>query len=171
MGYWCAGDVADPLAREDACLARERAIRNALFVELTEGFGYRGLRFPDVSHGEFLYLVLDAAIATRNADFGNIQLFDAKTKTLSIVAQRGFDSSFLEYFRSVEVDDASVCAEAMRTRSASFSLDIANDTRFTAIASILEKANVRAVESRPVFDSEGTLLAVVSVHFRRPFTR
>jgi len=37
----------------------------------------------------------------QNADFGNVQLYDPETKTLEIVAHRGFQRSFLDYFSSV----------------------------------------------------------------------
>jgi len=38
--------------------------------------------------------VLNAIIALQNADFGNVQLYNPETKTLEIVAHRGFQRNF-----------------------------------------------------------------------------
>src|SRR5262249_32723440 len=59
--------------------------------------------------------VLDAAIALLNADFGMIQLFNPETGTLNIVAQRGFDRAFLDYFGSVP-EGTGCCGTALLRR-------------------------------------------------------
>ena len=58
--------------------------------------------------------VLSNAIASCEADFGNVQLVNARNNSLEIVAQRGFDNDFLDHFRAVRIDDGSVCARAMK---------------------------------------------------------
>jgi PAS domain-containing protein len=45
--------------------------------------------------------VLENAILTSRADFGNVQLYNAPIGALEIVAQRGFRQDFLDYFRTV----------------------------------------------------------------------
>src|SRR5262249_44858897 len=45
--------------------------------------------------------VLENAIVTSGADFGNIQLYNPQIGALEIVAQRGFRQDFLDYFRTV----------------------------------------------------------------------
>src|SRR6185436_15685950 len=69
-----------------------------------------GSEFPQL-FGE----VLDAAIAIAGADRGNLQLFEPETGTLKIVAQRGFDSSFVDFFQNA-VDRAAACTAAMKAR-------------------------------------------------------
>src|SRR5574337_1462830 len=44
--------------------------------------------------------VVDAAMAISNAHFGNIQLVDAATSGLWIVAQRGFPQWWLDYWNA-----------------------------------------------------------------------
>jgi hypothetical protein len=64
-----------------------------------------------------LYEVLDATIELQGADFGNIQLYDKETRTLEIVAQRGFQQDFLDYFARVDAYEGSACGLALKQRS------------------------------------------------------
>ena len=48
--------------------------------------------------------LLDCAINSCGASFGNVQLFNSKMQALEIVAQRGFRQPFLDHFRAVRVD-------------------------------------------------------------------
>ena len=58
--------------------------------------------------------IVDAAIAITKADKGNIQLLDQQTEKLKIVAHRGFDLPFLNFFEFVEAGDATACVTAMK---------------------------------------------------------
>ena len=58
--------------------------------------------------------VLDATIALLNADLGNVQLYNSKTKALEIVAQRGFRQDFLDHFSSVS-EDSAACGRALNS--------------------------------------------------------
>ncbi|MCY0725721.1 hypothetical protein OVW19_28690, partial [Klebsiella pneumoniae] len=49
-----------------------------------------------------LYEMLDATIELQGADFGDVQLYDEATGTLKIVAHRGLDQVFLDYFAIVD---------------------------------------------------------------------
>ena len=57
--------------------------------------------------------VLDAAIWISKADKGNVQIYDEESRTLKILVHRGFDSPFLDFFASVDVDEASACGVAL----------------------------------------------------------
>src|SRR5262249_32525730 len=59
--------------------------------------------------------VLEGAILSSGADFGNVQLYNPASAALEIVAQRGFRQDFLDYFRTVRVDEGSACAQAMQS--------------------------------------------------------
>ena len=56
--------------------------------------------------------LLENAIRTSEAQFGNIQLYNPQTVALEIVAQRGFRQDFLDYFRAVRVEHGSACRRA-----------------------------------------------------------
>ena len=64
--------------------------------------------------------IVDAAIAVTGADMGNIQLLDHASGRLRIVASRGFDRPFLEFFDTVQEGHAA-CGMACRPTSASVS--------------------------------------------------
>ena len=61
--------------------------------------------------------VLQEAIVTSRADFGNIQLYSEQSQALEIAAQKGFDRDFLEYFKCVRVEEGSCCASNGARRS------------------------------------------------------
>lgn len=110
--------------------------------------------------------LLGRAVARAGADLGNLQLVDRRG-VLSIVAQRGFGLGFLGHFRSVRPDDDSACARAMRDRTSVFLADVEKDPLFAPHRGIAAVAGFRAVRSTPLIGSDGGLIGVLSVHFRR----
>jgi hypothetical protein len=111
---------------------------------------------------------LAVALGIRRTDLGNIQLFNPETGTLSIATQRGFDLNFLEYFGVVGKQDESACGRALRSREPVVIADVNTDPRFAANRDIAASAGFRAVQSTPLIRRDGTLLGVMSTHFRRP---
>jgi hypothetical protein len=61
--------------------------------------------------------VLNATIALQSADFGNVQLYNPRTQTLEIVAQRGFGQDFLDHFGSVN-ESGAACVSRSEARRA-----------------------------------------------------
>jgi PAS domain S-box-containing protein len=112
--------------------------------------------------------VLDAAVALLEADMGNVQLFDAQTHELQIVAHRGFSENFLEYFRSVGADPSALCARAAQQGQRTIVEDVQTDPGFARHRAIAATAGFRAVLSTPVTSRSGELLGVLSTHFREP---
>jgi PAS domain S-box-containing protein len=94
--------------------------------------------------------VLDATIALQNAGFGNIQLFNPETQALEIVAQRGFQKDFLEYFGNVR-DTGAVCGRAMGLRKRVIIEDVETDSEFAPHRHIAASAGFRAVQSTPLY--------------------
>ncbi len=111
--------------------------------------------------------VLDASIALLSADFGNIQLRDAETGVLKIVAQRGFRPEFLEYFDVVHEGTAS-CGLALQRRQRVIVEDVLTEPAFQPHLKIVAAAGYRAVQSTPLFGSSGHLMGMISTHFREP---
>src|SRR5262249_19167315 len=91
--------------------------------------------------------VLENAIATSNADFGNIQLFNPQSQALEIVAQRGFQQEFLGYFRTVRVDEGSACAQAMQSGNRIIIADVELDPAYEPHRQVAARAGYRAVQS------------------------
>ena len=111
--------------------------------------------------------VLNAIIALQNADFGNVQLYNPETKTLEIVAYRGFQKSFLDYFGSVN-ETRSACGRAMQRRDRVIIEDVLADPDFEPHRQIAASAGFRAVQSTPLFSRSGEPLGMISTHFRQP---
>src|SRR6266436_2141855 len=111
--------------------------------------------------------VLNAIIALQNADFGNVQLYDPETKTLEIVAHRGFQRSFLDYFSSVN-EPGAACGRAMQRRERVIIEEVLADPDFEPHREIAASAGFRAVQSTPLFSRSGEPLGMISTHFRQP---
>jgi PAS domain S-box-containing protein len=112
--------------------------------------------------------VLENAILTSGADFGNVQLFNPKTGALEIVAQRGFKQEFLDHFRVVRVDEGSACAQAMQSGNRIMIEDVELDPIFEPHRHIAAAAGYRAVQSTPIKSRAGRVLGMLSTHFRTP---
>lgn len=94
--------------------------------------------------------ILTGLIKIHGADFANIQVYNADTRDLRIVAQRNFTRDFLDYFRVVRAEDSSVCARALRTGETIFIEDVEQDPEFLPHRKIAAAAGFRAVLSMPL---------------------
>jgi PAS domain S-box-containing protein len=112
--------------------------------------------------------VLENAILTIGADFGNIQLFNPLAGALEIAAQRGFKQDFLDYFRTVRVEDGSACAQAMQIGARIIVEDVEIDPTFEPHRHVAAAAGFRAVQSTPIKSRGGSVLGMLSTHFHTP---
>lgn len=114
---------------------------------------------------EFLASVIEATAA----DFGNVQLFDSTNRVLKIVAQRGFEREFLNYFDTVDCKNDCACSVAMNARSRIVVTDVGSDPCFSSDSrGVLLRAKVRSLQSTPLIDSSGELVGMVSTHHSLP---
>jgi PAS domain S-box-containing protein len=112
--------------------------------------------------GEFL----DAAIEVTGADMGNIQLLDSATGELRIVAHRGFDAPFLEFFSRVR-DGAAACGKAMQERRRIIVEDVSSSPVYDDESRrVMLAAGAKAVQSTPFLTRSGKTLGMFSTHFR-----
>ena len=116
---------------------------------------------------QLLEELLDASIAIVNADFGNVQIYDPKSQALKIVAQRGFEQDFLDYFDKVQEGTAS-CGAALERRERVIVEDVLTDPVFAQHLLIVHRAGYRAVQSTPLISRGGEMLGIISTHFRQP---
>jgi signal transduction histidine kinase/CheY-like chemotaxis protein/PAS domain-containing protein len=112
--------------------------------------------------------VLENAIVTCGADFGNVQLFNPQAGALEIVAQRGFRQDFLGHFRLVRVDAGSACSQAMQSGERLIIEDVDLDPAFEQHRPVAAAAGYRAVQSTPLKNRAGTVIGMLSTHFRNP---
>jgi GAF domain-containing protein len=111
---------------------------------------------------------LDVAIAVDGAAKGNIQLFNHSLGVLQIIADRGFDTSFLQFFQTVRTDEGSACSRAFRTKRRVVIPDVTLDPLFQPYLSIASANGFQAVQSTPVVDADGSAIGVFSTHFAEP---
>ena len=110
--------------------------------------------------------ILSTSIKLMDADFGDIQLFDPKTKKLHIVAEKGFGKEFLDFFKEVSADDDSACGRAFRERCQIVIEDIHNEPSFKPFLDIAEKTGFRSVQSTPLYENNDEPIGMISTHFR-----
>jgi PAS domain S-box-containing protein len=113
--------------------------------------------------------IVDAAIALTDADMGNIQLLNDVAGTLCIVASRGFERPFLEFFDSVQHEDAA-CDAAMHRGERVVVEDVTESPIFvdTEALNVLLEAGVCALQSTPLTGRSGRLVGMLSTHYRVP---
>ena len=111
---------------------------------------------------------LDSSMRLLGADFGNVQLYNAKHKVLELVTTRGFHPEFIEKFKFVCSDDNTACGRAARSGERIIIEDVEQDALYKPYLQDAAKADYRAVQSTPIVDRQGRLLGMLSTHFRAP---
>jgi hypothetical protein len=144
-----------------------QAARATVTPQPTSALGYLEAKFEPQDGKAMVEAALDAAIGAIGADMGNVQL--ARPDGLHIVAQRGFEAPFLDFFAVVH-DVRSACSSAMNGGRRVVITDVATDPLFagTPTGEIMAKAGVRAVQSTPLVADFGRLLGVLSTHWTTP---
>lgn len=124
-------------------------------------------RFEPQDGRDMVEAALEACIGATGADRGNLQLRDSGS--LVIVAQRGFEQPFLDFFRRVD-GDASACSSAMEQAQRVVVADVASHPIFagTAAEPVMASAGVRALQSTPLLAESGEVLGMVSTHYAVP---
>jgi len=119
--------------------------------------------------GSVLGEIVEAAMAISAADFGNIQLLDAETATLRIVAQRGFPQWWIDFWTNVSRGHG-VCGTALERGERVIIEDVEQSPIFvgTPALEIQLKAGVRAVQSTPLVSRSGKPLGMFSTHYKMP---
>lgn len=112
--------------------------------------------------------LLDRAIEMHRTDMGYIHLFERQSCTLEIAVQRGFEPSSFPYFRTVNITNNSPCMSAVRAGESIIVEDVETHSMFSSHRAIAKALGYRAVQSTPLTSSGGSLLGVLSTHFRQP---
>jgi signal transduction histidine kinase/CheY-like chemotaxis protein len=152
-------DANSVLRKREALLASEAAA----LAKLNEASS-RLWRLTDLREG--LEEILDATIELLGADKGTVQVLDEHREVLTIVAQRGFDTPFLEFFREVTTADLSASARTLRARVRTIIEDVEADSLYAPLRPVARAAGYRAVQTTPLIGRRGTPLGMLSTHWR-----
>lgn len=150
---------------------RKRA-EEAMAAELAATSLLQKISARFVRAGEFedaLGEIVDAAIAVTHADMGNIQLLQPESGCLKIAAYRGFEEPFLNFWNAVAEGQGN-CGTAMKKAERSIVEDLTQSDIFVGTPSLKVQldADVRAVQSTPLISHSGTLIGMLSTHWRVP---
>jgi GAF domain-containing protein len=114
--------------------------------------------------------VLDTAMELQGADFGHVQLYDEVTGTSKIVARRGVNQEFLDYFETVDASDTSACGLALRAGDRIVIEDVTTHPDYAAHRAIAASTGYRGVQSTPLFDRQtGEPVGMLPTLFREPY--
>jgi two-component system, cell cycle sensor histidine kinase and response regulator CckA len=124
-------------------------------------------------HGtEALYeQILDTAMAVLHCDFASIQMFYPERGAhgeLKLIGHRGFSREAVERWGWVRPDMCTTCGEALRTGRRVAIPDVRN-CEFMAGSDDLAGylgGGIRAVQSTPLVSRSGSLMGMVSTHWR-----
>jgi signal transduction histidine kinase len=111
--------------------------------------------------------VLSAIVDLQNANLACVQLYRLDTRSLEIVAQRGFRQDFIDYAAN-PVDQGTVWGRAAMQRARIMVEDIWADASFAPQRPTADAAGYRAAQSTPLFSHGGELLGVITTFFREP---
>ena len=147
-----------------------QALTDQLAAELAAMVRLQQVSMLMVQASDFSLLleeILDAAIGITGADMGNIQLLEEGA--LRIVAQRGFEAPFLDFFNAVH-DGQAACGTAMQNGKRVIVEDVASSPIFagTPALDIMLAAGVRAVQATPLVSRSGRVLGMFSTHYQAP---
>ncbi|HEX5432163.1 MAG TPA: PAS domain S-box protein [Bryobacteraceae bacterium] len=117
--------------------------------------------------------ILDAAAAIMRSEYASMQMLypgRGEAGELLLLAQRGFSPESAKFWKWVRADSESTCGVALRTGKRIIVPDVER-CGFMAGTEDLESylhSGIHAVQSTPLFSREGTLLGMISTHWRRP---
>jgi len=114
--------------------------------------------------------IMGAAVEIAGTDKGTLQLIKPGSDRLDIVAQRGFEPYFLDFFSSVSHGSAAVCDPAFQQGRRAIVEDVETSSTFvsTPALDVQRKAGVRAVQSTPIVNRRGETIGMLSTHWSNP---
>ncbi len=112
--------------------------------------------------------ILESTISLQHADFGSVQLYDAASRTLQVVAQRGFSSEFMEHSRRVAADDVSASGRALLAGRRVIIEDVTADAGYAPYLGVAAREGYRGVHCTPILGRDGGVKGILATHFRAP---
>lgn len=114
---------------------------------------------------DVLDVVLNATLALHGTLLGTVHLFDAKSRSLHLATQAGFEAGALDHIRHVTSGDETICGRAMQEGRPIVVADIHKDTH-NVLRAMAAEGGYRAAQSTPLVTSTGQLSGMLSTYFR-----
>ncbi len=121
--------------------------------------------------GKGLYdAILESAQKLLRSDMGTIQLFDSARDGLTLLSSRGFDPNDIALFDWVERGAGTSCAIALRAgaRVSIPDVEVCELVAGTPAHPALRRCGIRAALSTPLVSRTGTVIGMITNHWREP---
>jgi len=112
--------------------------------------------------------VMQSAGELLHADKATVQI--CEQGHLRLIGSIGFPEGSLEPFQVVGSDGITTCAAALRQRTRVVVEDIEHDPRFSELSHMAQSLNVRGAVSTPLLSEDGSVTAMFTLYFTRPWT-
>jgi PAS domain S-box-containing protein len=144
-----------------------------LDAQMLQDISERLIREGDVE--ELYGHITDAAMVVTRADCACIQMLDREGSDgseLRLLASRGLDETVQRAWSTVGPGSATVSGAALRAGARVLVGDVETDLQAAAMIDVelYRQAGIRAVQSTPLFSRDGTLVGMLTTHWRRPHT-
>lgn len=166
---WCTDDGAVGgviISAEDITAKSKERLLDLDAMDRLQRVSARLVR--DGEPGAVLKEILTTAIAISEADFGNLQIFDARTGNLRFVVHQGLAPSWVEFWNRAPKGHGAF-GKALERRERVIIEDVTKSAIFDEVERAVHlEAGVRAVQSTPLFSRAGEPLGTLCTHFRIP---
>ena len=122
-------------------------------------------------HPEALHeAILDAAIALTKADAAAIQLYDADTRRLQLLASRNLHPQSHAFWQEIDASHASACKQFLTIHERVIIEDAEAYACMVGTADLEEfrRTGIRAVQSTPLMARSGRFIGLISTHWHTP---
>jgi signal transduction histidine kinase len=114
--------------------------------------------------------ILNTVIALTKADAGTFQLLNKETQQLEMVASKGFEKNFINYFEFVGAKSNTSCGIALRTKERvliDFDVPPGEDPDGSLRMHVEE--GILSAQSTPLISHSGNTIGMVTTHFRKHY--
>ncbi len=165
-------DISDRKRMEEALRQSERSLATEL--DAARRLQQVSTQMIQADRVEALYEeILDTAVTILDADFASIQMLYPERGTageLRLLGHRGFTEEAARFWEWVRPDSESSCGKALLTGQRVIIPDVlhAEFQAGSADREVFLQTGIRAVQTTPLYSRSGTLLGMLSTHWRRP---
>jgi signal transduction histidine kinase/ActR/RegA family two-component response regulator len=165
--------LGDALLRENYHTRQHEAAEEEVAKELadTQRLHTTSTLLIQGGNSDVLYeQILLAAMGIMRSDMASMQMLDADSGDLRLLASKGLTPEAAAFWEWVRLDSDSTCAAALRTgqRTVVPDLETCDSIVGTPDFDMYRHAGIRAVQSTPLLSRSGSLLGMLSTHWREP---
>jgi signal transduction histidine kinase len=164
-------ELADANARLQAEIEKRKQAEDEIAVDLKDTRLLQGLSARLVSEDNVHVLfqeILSTAIELMGADAGTVQILDAQTHELALLATQGFSKEMTDHFARVDASSHTSCGVAMKAGERSFvDFDVEDWQDPSGDLRMHLEAGFRSAQSTPLVTRSGRSIGMLSTHWRQ----